>query len=676
MWMRVCAAAALVAMTPAMPAMAQGPAPGAAEAAGWVVLTVPDYLSLREKSKPPVTAPVRPPVRAALTEVVYELTAGDGFAAGTVDVTVDVLEDGWAEIPLPSGFYIRAARLGGRPVALADLVGKRGDPGGSRLLLSRKGRAQVSLDVVMPIASQAGNDWIQVPPSAALVRVVLTVPRADVELTASGGAVTERSATAQALRVVAHARPNETLALAWVRKRDAAEIERPLKLRGRVQHVIGLGEETGIVTARVGLEVLQGSATSVALQLPAGLIVNQVHGAHVADWDVQGSTLAVALLERVQQQTAFVVTGEFHPQPSGRVELPLLRMVAAERESGAVAVEVLGAGEVTRHEARGLDPTDPSELGDLLAGRTSPAIVAFRYRGDQAGTPRALALMLTRYAPQEVLLAAVDEARYRAIVGEDGRTLVEGRLAVRNNQRSFLGLTLPAGAALWSVAIDGRPVRPGNGPKGSLLIPLQKRRAGTDAARVVVSVMYVDKAPVWGADGEWRLTLPAIDLAVSQTGLTVHHSPRYRLLAQPGEFHARAEPPLSTMLQFDEEKARLVAGRGEGDLKAAGRADGFGAGTGAGVGSAEAAAPAPTPPQMTEPNEPAARKGSREQEAGQSLGGLVERYRREAQGVRTVGTLPVMVAFPATGPGVHLAAELTAESAAPSVAFTFKRAVK
>ncbi len=66
----------------------------------------------------------------------------------------------------------------------------------------------------------------------------------------------------------------------------------------------------------------------------------------------------------------------------------------------------------------------------------------------------------------------------------------------------------------------------------------------------------------------------------------------------------------------------------------------------------------------------------RQDEEGQSLGGLVERFQREARGVRSVGTLPVLVAFPESGPGLYLAAALTAEGAAPTAAFSFKRAVK
>ena len=58
----------------------------------------------------------------------------------------------------------------------------------------------------------------------------------------------------------------------------------------------------------------------------------------------------------------------------------------------------------------------------------------------------------------------------------DGKTLVEAQYAIRNNQRNFLKVTLPLGAAIWSASLAGKPVRPGQAPDGSLLLPLEKAR--------------------------------------------------------------------------------------------------------------------------------------------------------------------------------------------------------
>ena len=262
------------------------------------------------------------------------------------------------------------------------------------------------------------------------------------------------------------------LSLSWARTRENTRAQQPLRLRSTVTEVVGLGEDASQMTTRVQLEVVQGVCSSASLTLPAGFTINEVSGTLVSDWEVKGGSLVVSFLEPVIDRVNFVLVGEFRPPREGRIAVPLVQVAQVERETGGVAVEVLGAGEITRHEARGLDPADPSDLGDALAGRDSPALVAFRYRAHDGQAARSLAVTVSRYTAQAVLLANVEEARYRVLLTEDGKALVEGRFAVRNNQRSFLGVTLPASASLWSASIDRRATRPG--PRG--------RWHGADAA--------------------------------------------------------------------------------------------------------------------------------------------------------------------------------------------------
>jgi len=47
--------------------------------------------------------------------------------------------------------------------------------------------------------------------------------------------------------------------------------------------------------------------------------------------------------------------------------VPLIRIPAAERETGGVAVEVLGAGEIKDRQANGLEEAEAAELGQLIS---------------------------------------------------------------------------------------------------------------------------------------------------------------------------------------------------------------------------------------------------------------------------------------------------------------------
>ena len=118
-------------------------------------------------------------------------------------------------------------------------------------------------------------------------------------------------------------------------------------------------------------------------------------------------------------------------------------------------------------------------------------MVAFRHRSVAGSEPRALTVDVVRYTPQAVAVANVEEARYRALVTDDGRLLVQARYAIRNNQRSFLKAVLPRGAALWSAEVAGRPTRPGLSAEGALLLPLEKSRPGEHAPTFVAEVMLL-----------------------------------------------------------------------------------------------------------------------------------------------------------------------------------------
>ena len=82
---------------------------------------------------------------------------------------------------------------------------------------------------------------------------------------------------------------------------------------------------------------------------------------------------------------------------------------------------------------------------------------------------------------------------------------------------------------LWSAALAGRPVRPGVSPTGGLLLPLRKGRTNEEAPTFVVELLYLQRAAGWTEKGDAHLELPAVDLPVSRTGLTLHHSPRFEV---------------------------------------------------------------------------------------------------------------------------------------------------
>ena len=606
----------------ALGTIARAQAPTATTPDGWVVLGVDEYRALRERASPLPPRPDAPPVEATLSRIDYDLRVDGDTVAGRALLTIDALRDGWTRVEIPTALMARDARIDGQPVPMHS-----GDR--PAILISRAGRSIVTLDISLPLATAAGGESIQLPPSAASIsRATLTLPRTGIDVAVAGGFLAERTETQAETRWTAFAQAGHGLTLSWKRKVDDRRAELPLRTRALVTTVVGLGEDLSQLTSAVRVEVIQGVAREIALTVPEGLTINQVEGATIGDWSVAGGLLRVRLLDPTATEASLVVSGETRAPREGRVVIPLLRMPSAERESGGVAVDVVGAGEIDQRQVRGLEAADPSDLGDPVTGRESPSMVAFRLRPLAGDEPRALEVTVVRYTPQAVLIANVEEARYRALASEDGLILVEGRYAVRNNQRSFLKVTMPPGATLWSARLAGRPIRPGVAGGDAVLLPLEKGRVGEEAPTFVVELVYLQHASSWAEKGAATLTLPALDLPVSRTGLKLHYSPRFKVEVQPGAF------------------------RLEGD-----------------IGPVAEALRAPTAAPVD------TRSVRRQNEsASAGLQALVDRFQNGAGGGRVVGPLPVAVTFPVFGRSLFLASELLAEGAFPSVDLTFRRA--
>jgi hypothetical protein len=535
--MRHGAAAVLVLVLLATVCLAQAPPP----ATGWVVLPVAEYRALREKAYPPQPPPEPPPVNAAITRAEYDLEVQGDAAVGLARLTVDVFKDGWVSVPIPAGLRVRDAKIDGRPVTLVQPQDAR--TSAPSVLLSRPGRSVVVLDLAVPILAKSGVESIALPASPSPVhRVSLSLKSPDLTLTVNGGFIAERTAAGQSVRFLVCGRPDTPLGLSWTRRRDNPAATQPLRIRGTVTELVALAEDSAQLSAQVSVEVVQGLADRVTLTLPPAFAVNQVSGALVGDWEVRGADLVVSFLEPADGAASITLGGELRSPREGKLAVPIIRLAGAERETGGVAVEVVGAGEIKESSQRGLEPADASDLGPMVAARESPALVAFRSRPQAWDAPRSLEVTVARYTPQAMLLANIEEARYTVLFSEDGKTLVEADYAVRNSQRSFVAVTLPAGATLWSASIDGRPMRPGRTPEGALLLPILKDRGRSNAA-TAVRVFFIDRGAKWASEGAAALRLPTVDLPVSRSGLHAYYSSRYQLKLEPGPFRLEAYAP-------------------------------------------------------------------------------------------------------------------------------------
>jgi hypothetical protein len=628
----------------------------ASHSPGWVVLPVEEYRALHARAYPLEGDPEPPPVEATLSRVDYDLRIEGEVASGRATLTVDVLKDGWVRVPVPAGLLVREAKLDGK---LVSLVSGAGGKAGSQLsaLLSHSGRAVLLLDIAIRVASATGEESITLPSTVSgVTRASVQLPRQGVDVRLMGGLLSEKSESGAESKWIAYGRGNEPLTFAWRRKTEDHRATQPLRMRGSLTQLLGLGEDSTSINTEVNLEITQGAARVARIQIPDKVTINQVLGAMVADWEVKANELTVTFLESVEQTARFVVTGETRSPREGQIDVPLLRLLNAERETGGVAVEVLGAGEIKDLKSEGLESADATDLGEMVSNRQSPSLAAFRFRSGDSKLTRSLSLNVARYTPQAVLMANVSEARYQVLVSSEGKSLVQARYAVRNNQRNFLKITLPQGATLWSASLAGKAVRPGQSPDGSLLLPLDKARAGEEAPEFAVEVVYLSRGTAWNDKGQFKLALPVLDLPVSRTGLLVYHPPLFKVTLEPGAF--RVEPfenPISSALNPPVPFT------------------GMGSGEGPGVGGAVSALSAAPAPSSADTDAKDETKSKRSQAATQVL---LDKFRADSLAGKRAGILPIRVSFPAFGPSIYLVSELTGENHAPSAGLTYQHEKK
>jgi hypothetical protein len=603
--------------------------------AGWVVIPVDEYRVLRAKAYPVEHDPEPPPLDATLTRIDYDLHVTGDLAAGRASLTVDVLKDGWVRVPVPAGLLVREARLDGKNISLVP-----GAPGkgGTHLsaLLSHAGRFQLLLDIDVPITSSAGDESISLPSTeSGVTRAAIVLPRQGIDLKVGGGLLSEKSETSGETKWLAYARGNEALSFTWRKKTEDHHVELPLRLRGSLTQLTSLAEDSTSIYAEANFEIVQGAAREVRILLPEKVTIDQVSGAMVADWEMKNGELDVTFLEPVEHSARFIITGETRLPRDGIIDIPLLRLLNTERDTGGVAVEILGAGEIKDQKTQGLEDADATDLGEMVSNRQSPALVAFRARSGQAGATRSLSVNVARYDQQAVLMANIEEARYQVLMSADGKELVQARYAVRNNQRNFVKVTLPAGATVWSVSLAGRPIRPGQSPDGSLLLPLEKSRGGDDAPAFAVEILYLAKATAWNDNGREKITLPALDLPISRTGLLLYYPPLFKVAAEAGTFHTQAyENPVSAAL----EPPRGAAGE---------------------VTAATAVLTRKEYDRLQEEKKDATQA-------------LLDTFKAKSLGGKVTGILPINVAFPAFGPSIFLVSELTSENQSPTAEFNFQ----
>jgi hypothetical protein len=281
--------------------------------------------------------------------------------------------------------------------------------------------------------------------------------------------------------------------------------------RAELVHWLTVGE--GVLQGRtvVQFEVQNAPTREFGLRVPGTMRSVEVTGPGLRRWDRDGDRLRLEVQHKVMGMQRFVVTWEepFATEaggPESALGWKGIEALDTERETGYVAV-----GTRTQLEL-GLRPTgtdlmrlDTQDLPPWAGQPEGDLVMVWRYL--RPGFD--LTLSARRFVSAGMLQALITEARLTTVVAEDGQMMTELGLAVRNNGRQFLAVTLPPRSELWAALVSGQPVQPGRAGD-QLLVPLE--RSLESEVPALVQVTYVTEGPFAARGGFMELVSPAVDL--------------------------------------------------------------------------------------------------------------------------------------------------------------------
>ncbi len=345
--------------------------------------------------KPP---PQGPPIEALITEISSEATVAQDVVRVKATVHLEVLTEGWHEIPLRlSDSAITSATIGGQPARIVT-----DDIHGYRLVVEKTGDQPDQVELVLEYAkaftrSPGLNSVSFDAPQAPINRWRVRVPQSGVKVNIRP----LRAATEVPLGDPAERSADETVVLAFVGAAPSVQIDWTPRAEGAtglaalvtVESVQRVWVQEGVLrsTANLAYNISRATVDKLILRVPADQKVVNVFDANVRQWSVARTgthqEITVELFEPAEgTQHVMVELERFGSSPTSdghhggpgapglhdEVDVPVVSAAHVGRQQGTVAVNVADGLRVEVLRRTGLVQMDASQLPDLGGGRRGP----------------------------------------------------------------------------------------------------------------------------------------------------------------------------------------------------------------------------------------------------------------------------------------------------------------
>lgn len=475
---------------------------------GTVTLSLAEYNRLVELATRKPKATDAAPLPFALSRSAFNLRVEEQSLLGTVNIDGTVLEKGPVKVPLTTGLTILEARQASNPLPLMQ------EGTTHAAILTGAGAFSVSLNIASALTVEAGRASFVLPvPASSSSLLSLDLPGNHANVRIEPGLITRRDSVNGHTTIEATLEPGKPARVWWTTREITAPVaQREVRFLSDVKTVVSVGDSQLRLTALCDLTMIQGEAVEFRLPLPSGFQVTEVTGNTLDTTEVDSGVLVLKVREPAKRNHQFLIAIE-RANKETKVDTPFLTFAGAQRETGELLVEGLGAMDLTPTESGGLRRIDVREASAIARSLARfPLQAAFRYNRHQGDTPKLL-LEWRQFPDATVLSAVAERATITTLTNVEGKSLTEVTLRVRNHSQPFVKVELPTGAQLLTAEIEGERVKPVVGTDGSR-VPLLRTGFNPTGA-YTVSFVYLSSGSRFAKSGAYEIGLPKLDIPVN-----------------------------------------------------------------------------------------------------------------------------------------------------------------
>jgi hypothetical protein len=342
------------------------------------------WKAAQDKTQP--AAETKPPVGAVITEIENEATVEKDVVRVKAKVKIELLAEGWQEIPLRlSDSAITSAKLGDQPARILGAAGQD-----YRLLIEKKGKQpeqiELNLEYAKAITRSPGQNSVSFQtPQAPVSRWKVTIPQAGVKVNLQPliAATEVPPSDKSSNEPDKDKKADETVVLAFVGAAPTVQIDWTPKAEGatglaaltgvQTQQQLWIKESVTHCTTTLEYSISRAELNKLSIEVPADYKVVNVFDDNVRKWSVEPvegkQKIAVELFEPAKKSQRLVVELEkiAGEKTQDTIQAPTVKAVEASRQQGIVVVQIAEGlrGEVAK--TNGLLQIDAAELPPELA---------------------------------------------------------------------------------------------------------------------------------------------------------------------------------------------------------------------------------------------------------------------------------------------------------------------